>query len=215
MNPLSIPASARRLGFGALILLVAVLTVGCVRLAKEYPVKRQHVLDVQRAADAAAPMGENLAVRTFSISSICEGKQFVVRRGEADIESDYYNEFAVAPALLVTEQARRWFEDAGLFDQVSGSSSLLDATHALEGHISALQGDWREEPRAILELQLTLIDVRTEPPRVLVHRRYDLAVPLQEKSADGLTRAWNSALSEALSRFEQDAIAAAQSVPNP
>ena len=146
-----------------LVLAVAAVVVasGCAVPAREYAAKRHYVLEAARAgrtqAAAAAPV---VKVRRFAVSDRFAGTGFVYRTGDVTVESDFYNEFFVPPASLVTEAAQTWLAASGIFSHVGSGGSGPDAAYTLEGEVGTLLGDFSDaaQPKAVLALSLVLIN---------------------------------------------------------
>jgi cholesterol transport system auxiliary component len=190
----------------ALALLAAVAAAGCsLGPDTDYPEKRHYAFDADREADRAGPLaGSVLKVRGFTISRRYEGPEIVHREGEVDWVSDFYNAFFAPPAGLVTERARSWMKEAGAFARVVPTSSYVDATHVLEGHVAALYGDYRDEMRAVMEIQFLLLDDRPDSAGLVLSKAYRKEIPVADRSAPALVKGWNRALAEILAALEQD-----------
>lgn len=186
--------------------MLAILTLaGCVDLAKPYPERKAWVLSAVRdGAPGAAAAGTVLKVRRFKVSPRCDGVEFVLRRGELQFESDFYNVFFESPASMVTEEAKAWLAASKRFGHVVDFSSHVEATHVLEGNVVALHGDLRGAPKAVFEAQFFLIDDRVAPPVIVFSRTYAKAVEAPEGSPESLAKGWNAALAQVLVAFEAD-----------
>ena len=186
-------------------LLAAGALGGCVSgLSKPAPEKRHYVLNAARPGRAPTPAnGLVLLMRRFTIDPAYQDRGIVTRTDGVTASSDFYNEFFVDPAQLVSGQVMAWLQAAGLFSEVVGPTSALAATHVLEGHVVKLYGDLSGAPAAVLELQLLLMDVRAGGNRVLLHPDYDKREPAAGKDPAALVQAWNKALADSLTAFEQ------------
>jgi cholesterol transport system auxiliary component len=126
----------------------------------------------------------------------------VYRTSDAGYEADFYRAFFTPPASQVTEIARRWTSAAGLFGHVVEAASVAPETHVLEGNLAALYADLRGEvPKAVVELQLTLLSASGE---IRLHRAHKREVAAASTSADALIAAWNQGLAEILAEAEKD-----------
>ena len=67
-----------------------------------------------------------LEVDRFTIEAAFATKTLVYRTGELQYQADFYNEFLVVPAVMITEQTRDWLSHTGLFLRVSGPSAAHD-----------------------------------------------------------------------------------------
>lgn len=180
---------------------------GCSAPVKEYPEKRQYVLEVSRPGRAAAPLGAGVAkVRQFRISSRFEGTGLVYRTGDVSYEADFYNEFLTSPASLITEEARDWLGSSGVFAQVVDAGSGADARYILEGNITGLYGDFSDakKPRAVMAISIVLLDQDSAEVSIASFKKYRAEAALESNAAAELVKGWNKCLAEILSAAEKD-----------
>ena len=132
------------------IVVMLLALVGCRPAAYD---GRFYVLEAKRAQESS-PMRSEVAleVRRFGVDAVFAEKPLVYRTGPLSYEPDYYNEFLVSPAVMVTDRTRNWLADSGLVTQVLVPGSRIEPTHTLEGHITEMYGDLRDpaEPAAVL-----------------------------------------------------------------
>jgi len=181
--------------------------VGCVNLEKGYPEKRYFILDTSRDTEISSPdTGAVLTVCRFRVSPQYEGKGLVYRLEELSYESDFYNEFFVSPASLITEETRKRLAGSGLFKHVVDLASHLDPTYVLEGAVTALYGDYRVNtaPKAVLEMQFFLLNETSTSPKIIYQSQYYKEEPLKGNTPDALVKSWNKALDQILTEFETD-----------
>ena len=193
----------------AALLVALCATAGCVSvdLSKSYPERRYYLIHADRERPPApVRFGGNVAVYRCSVSPAFEGKELVYRLSDAAYASDFYNQFFLMPAYVITQEVREWLEESQVFANVVTPRSQLESDYFVEPNLVALYGDYRdkEAPKAVLELQLFLVDPTQRPPEVLVKRDFRDARPLAEESPAALVEAWSAALREALEQFEQD-----------
>ncbi len=189
------------------LLVSSALSSGCVSLAKSFPEKHFYSLDVVRQGEQVGPAsGTVLKVQRFRISPRFEGKEMVYRTSDTRYESDFYNEWFISPNAMVTQQAQNWLANAGLFQAVVDSSSSLDATHVLEGSVTALYGDYRqkEAPKAVLDFQVVLINEGASHTEIVFRREYRQVVDMANMSPDTLASGWNEGLRQILAALEKD-----------
>jgi uncharacterized lipoprotein YmbA len=94
--------------FRHFLLALLTLCAACVGIEKSYPDKRYFVLEVSANPSPANPTAnETLEVSNIRVSPRYADKSFVYRTSEAGYESDFYNQFLVAPASLITEEVRK------------------------------------------------------------------------------------------------------------
>ena len=198
--------------FSCLVLVTGVLA-GCFSFEKSYPEKRYFTLSTSRASpELTATLDGVLAIRPLRISPSYAGSEFVYRTGDVTLESDFYNEFFIPPNRLITEEVRRWFEAAGLFETIVDSASPVEPTYVLEGAIQAIYGEYRASapPRAALELQFFFLANKEEEVEILLQKNISKKVDVADDTAAALVRGWNQALGEILTELEEalrDAVA--------
>ncbi|MDR4505777.1 MAG: ABC-type transport auxiliary lipoprotein family protein [Candidatus Scalindua sp.] len=183
------------------------LLTGCLSLEKSYLEKHYFVLDASRDGEAVSSgTGVVLSVRRFQISPQFEGKSLIYRLSDSSYETDFYNEFFVSPASLLTEEVRQWLRDSGLFQNIVDPSSYLDPSHVLEGSVTALYGDYREStvPKAVLEIHFFLLRQVSERYELIFQKQYHREEPLKGNTPDDLVRGWNNAFENILAKFETD-----------
>ena len=180
---------------------------GCVSLAKSFPDKHYYALDVTRQGEPGVPVsGAVLDVRGLFVSPRFEGKELVYRTGDTRYESDFYNAWFVSPSAMLTQQVQNWLRNARLFEHVVATPSYLDATHILEGTVTALYGDYRQQEghKAVVGMHIVLIEDNSTRRAIVFQRDYHQVVELTETSPDGLTRGWNQALQQIFMALEED-----------
>lgn len=185
------------------LLLLAVFCSGCVTLERSYPEKRFFVIELQPAKGAAVTNGQVLSMPTLHISPRFADRDFVYRTSQTEFESDFYNQFLIAPAVMITEEARRALAASSGFKFVVGPASPLTPNYILEGSINALYGDFRNPgaPAAVLEIEFFLHNENPANPGIAMHKRYMQVVALKERSPEALVRGWSEALQAIVAMF--------------
>ncbi len=186
------------------------LLAGCVTLQRSYPEKHFFVLESGGVKPVEAPHPGVLQLKAVHISPRYEGKNFVYRLTETSYESDFYDEFLVAPATLIAEELVKGLQRARMFEHVIDSSSSLPPTHSLEATVNALYGDFRNTgaPKAVLEMEFFVTREAEGKPDILMQKRYAKAVTLEGRSADALVKGWDQALDEIVADLVADLKAA-------
>ena len=191
----------------ALVAVIAFLAAPGCSLKQAAPVKSTYLIEAVRSVQAKSSKDSGtLRVRALQVSEPFDGRGFIYRTGESSFEADFYHEFLVPPAALLTVQVRRWLEASGKFGAVVDSASKADASRSLEGNVTALYGDYREPsaPKAVLEIQFLLLNNRESAPQIGFHTAYRRSVPLDGRGSEALTRAWSGALTQVLTTLEAD-----------
>lgn len=203
MNPAVTPPGSRRHFLAGLGL--GLLGVSGCRLGRSSTPQRTFVLRAPDAGPApgrgpgegAAPAGGVLLVRPFRVNPVFDSRAFVIRRGESEYTADPYNAFLGAPGPLVTEAVAAWVRGLGVFGTVTTGGSQLVASHALEGEVTELYGDYRDpaRPQAVLGLQLRLLHPLAGPGAGLRwQREARREAPMAQAAAEELVAGWNQAL---------------------
>ena len=186
-------------------LVMVLLYSGCAQ--RKSIVKDTFLLDVQRSGESIQVMPETvLAVQPFSIAPAFGGKGLVYRTGENRYESDFYNEYFVSPAAMMTDQTRNWLADSGVFAQVLLPTSSVKPTQILEGHIKQIAADLRDKanPQAILEISFFLIEQQKRERTIQFQKTYSVTQPLESRTASACIAALNQCLTEILENLEKD-----------
>ena len=191
-----------------------ILAPGC-SLKKAYPAKSTFTLEAIRGETAArASSAVVLRVRPFTAVAPFDERVFRSRIDDVRFESDFYNEFVSTPRTLIGDQTRLWLQSAGLFGAVLEPASKAEATHILEGSVTALYADLRDAaaPKAVVELRLLLLKDSSASPEIVLDKTYRQAVPMENRQPAKLAVGWSKGLAQILTALEQD-LAAKLSAP--
>ena len=187
------------------IFIVSLLMLtGCGRMSYS---KRTYILDAARQQEPGqAESHATLDVRRFTIDSVFANKGFVYRRSEHQYESDFYNQFLISPAVIVSETTRHWLCRSGICERVLVPGSRLESTHTLEANITALYADVRDKssPSAVMELRAFLIANDHTDESVLLGETYRASCPLKSNTPDDFVEALDKCLAEILTSLEKD-----------
>lgn len=196
---------ARGARLAAGVLLCATALAGCFNfdVGRRYPERRAYQLNVARdGSPHEAPRFPAVEIRRFRVSPAYAGRGFVYRTRDGSFESDFYNEFFVAPGAMIQQQTAAWLTASGLFEAVVESGSRAPIGLQVEGNVVAIYGDYSGPgaPEAVLELQFLL----SGPEGRTAQRNYSERVRAQGDDANGLVAAWNDALKRVFTNLEQD-----------
>ena len=191
-------------GVGAILALC--LLAGCLKIQREYPEKNQFVLEVTRPPGERAAASNNiLQVNEFQLAQPYQGKGFKYRKGDLNLESDFYNEFFAPPGQMIAEGVRKWLDGSGLFKLVVSRPGQILPTHFLEGTVESIYGDYRSNPtKAVLEIEFVLTREDKGTAQIVFKKRYSEAQPAGDQSAKDLVQAWNEGLQKIVQQFESD-----------
>jgi cholesterol transport system auxiliary component len=193
--------------FRHVLLALLALCAACVGIERSYPDKRYYVLEVPAKTNPSNPTAsETLEVSNIRVSPRYADRSFVYRTSESGYESDFYNQFLVAPASLITEEVRKGLIETQSFKHVISSTSQSQPSYVLEGTVNALYGDFRnaDSPRAVLEMEFFLSSDTPAKPGILLQKRYTKSIPLNGRSPEALVKGWNQALEEILTSLAAD-----------
>jgi len=198
---------------GTCLAVIMMCPTGCLDLKKSYPEKRSFVLDVGAPPQETPANGAIvLKINKLHVSPLFAGRAMVYRVADLQYESDFYDEWFVAPGTLVTQQVHQWLSRSAGFETVVVGTNHVEPTHLLEGTVTEFYGDFRAAPRAVLGLELHLLDAIHE--RQFFRRTYHQDVPLSDQSSDALARGLTEALRAVLVDVAKD-IAAVELVRTP
>ena len=187
--------SGLRIAVGACLVVTMTSLAGCLDLKKSYPEKRSFVLDVgePQQQETAANGAIVLKINKFRVSPLFAGRAMVYRVADLQYESDFYDEWFVAPGTLVTQQVHHWLANSPGIQLVVMGTNHVEPTHLLEGTVTEFYGDFRADPRAVLGLELLVIDA-SHGRESFFRRTYHQDVQLSARSSDALARGLTEAL---------------------
>ncbi len=187
------------------ILAVSALAMG--GCAQSTAPKEYFMLDVAREAQPVAARSDaTVEVRRFSINTAYASRNLVYRLGEVQYEPDFYRQFMISPAIMITEVTRHWLADAGLFKQVLPPGSPAVPTYTLQGLVTALYGDFTDKaaPTAALRIRFFLVRHVDDDDTVVFAQSYRTAGPLPDRTGPALIQAFSKDMAEILTALEAD-----------
>lgn len=189
--------------FAALLLLPL---VACAGGAKPAPYVGQFLLEYPAPLfPELPPLAAVLKVERFSAVQIYNTTAMVYRNQPYGGDNYAYRRWRVPPGDMATDFFLRDLRRSGLFRAVFGWRDLEEAPFLLQGGVEEWVevGD-REDRRAVLALQVVLLDAREKDlsRRVLLQRHCRLEEPIAEATAQGFA----AAMSRAMARFSREAI---------
>ncbi|MHC4123202.1 MAG: ABC-type transport auxiliary lipoprotein family protein [Planctomycetota bacterium] len=186
------------------LMIVSMVLSGCGPKRIAYN-QRNFVLETSRNSPRQKTSKEVIIdVKNFSIGTTFNTKSFVYRKGQSEYETDFYNQFLIKPDDMITEKTRGWLSESGLFKLVLEPGSYTEATHVLEGNITALYGDFSEEssPKATAKIRFFL--VKLSDKSVVFTNTYEAVSELKDRTAESLIEAFGVCLTNILSDLEKD-----------
>jgi len=190
--------------YSSLLVISSLILLGCDQQSYN---KRYYILDATRKADSLDPRGESiLSVQRFTIDSAFESKGLVYRKSEFEYESDFYNEFLISPAQMITEKTRNWLSSSDIFERVLDVGSYIRPTHILRANIISLYLDFRDssKPSAIIEIRFFLIVKKPSEDSIVFAKTYHAASQPESNTAHELVEALDYCLKNVLTDLEND-----------
>lgn len=195
----------RSIAIVSILLLLSVLSVGCMKLERPQLDRKYYVIGVSRDSQPRERGSETLVVRRVQVSPRYQDRELVYRTGETTYEADYYNSFFIPPAEMITDDLRRWLGESGMFENVIAPQSLASGGLILEGIVNSLYGDFSKgDPEAVVEMQFLLVDNRDADTPIIYSRSFSKRVSLDGRSSDALVKAMNKGIAEIFKTLEKD-----------
>ncbi len=186
--------------------LMAVIS-SCSGIRNEYLEKSLFRLAAspKMAEPQAQKTGEGLLVKRFSISPAFEGSPFMYRDNHNRFGSDYYHNYVVPPARMITDVVMENLYASKLFSPVS-PNSMDEIQYQLWGKIIELYGDIRDKNqlKAVVTIRLILDKNKEGQFAPIIHNTYTASVPLTEPSPEAYIVGQNKGLTQIMDVFFQD-----------
>jgi cholesterol transport system auxiliary component len=193
-----------------IILMSLALLSGCGSLARPYPDKTLHAIhvgDPPAIASAQPPPGKMvLRVDHVALADPFDATTFVYQVGDSTFKSDYYNGFVAPPGRLLTGEVSAFLAKSGLFATVISGGSSADYQLSLESNVTSMYGDYRDgqKPSAVVSARFFIIDQTKGRFAVVFDKSYSQITPIEEKSVDGLVKAYNAGWTNLLTQLAGD-----------
>jgi cholesterol transport system auxiliary component len=190
----------------ACLSLAIIGAVGCFPSRKPV-VKGTFLVQARRSGSPVdSDSQESLIIQPFSIAPAFQKNSVVSRTGENEYESDFYNEYFVSPAQMITDQTRNWLADSGLFAQVLSQFSSVQPTYLLEGHIRKMYMDVKEpdQPKAVLEITYFLVKQLKKDDTVQFSKTYSAETSMMDPTVQDYVDSQSAGLREILQTLETD-----------
>lgn len=182
------------------------LMAGCA-LFRPAPVQDMYEVRAPLPSAGRKADGPVLMVRFVNVAPAFADSAWVYRVGENRFESDYYRLFLSSPSEWITREMKAWLRGCGLFSEVTGLGSDLQATHLLEVEVSELYGDFREgvTPAAVMAIHYRLLSQnRNGHGRLLTQGSARMSVPLEKRTPEALVTAWGKAFDGCMQKMQRD-----------
>jgi cholesterol transport system auxiliary component len=193
---------------GSLFLLTLLLmSAGCVDLSRPALAKHYYLLETSpNPSDAPPAHASAIRVTGVEIAAPFSERSMVYRLDQERYESDFYNEYFVAPRAMITSKLVEWLSVRRVFATTLPPSSTLDAPYAIEGQVTALYGDLRDKakPAAVFGMQVFVTDALNPDKRIVLERACAQRVPVPDRSADAISKGLSQALQQCFAEIEAD-----------
>jgi ABC-type uncharacterized transport system auxiliary subunit len=172
------------------------------------PVERANYLLVASRDSPAPPATKAVAIRVRPLRAdpLYERKEFLYRVDGERVLSDFYNEFAERPDVMITSAVIGWLKSAKLFEAVVEAGVPADAPYTLDGSIKALYGDLqdRRKPAAVMAIQFYLVRQGNARLEVVLDRMFQERVEVEANTPQALAQGYNAALARILAALERE-----------
>ena len=170
--------------------------------------KNHYLLEAKRDSSTTNSSNQNIIeIRPFTIDSAFSLKTLTYRIAQNKYESDYYNQFLISPAAMITETTKNWLWASGIAQKIQSPGSYNEPTHIIEGNIVSLYGDYRDKssPKAVMEIRFFLLRPKSfAEPEIVFGKLYQSRLAIESKSPIGLINALNQCLMDILKNLEMD-----------
>jgi cholesterol transport system auxiliary component len=210
-TPTFLPRRSCRRAFAAIAFVAAAVVLASWSLSRPAPVKRTFLLEPAMPAVAAAPKPTSVRVGIVNVAAAFRGKTFVYRESELKYDADYYDEFFVAPAIMLSEATAKALGAANVFRRVVPFGAAADdGDYVLDGFVSELYGDARNPaaPVAVVTVAFYLSPTNVAGPGVVWSREYRQRVAVSGSRPEAMAKGWNTAVSTVLAELARDLAAA-------
>ena len=205
------PRKFHRQALAAIAFVAAAAALASCTLTRPAPVKRMFLLEPTMPAVAAAARPISVRVGVVNVAAPFRGRTFVYREGELRYDADYYDEFFVAPAVMLSEATSKALAGANVFRRVVPFGAAADdGDFVLDGFVSEFYADARipAAPVAVVTVAFYLSPTNVAGPGVVWTREYRQRTAAAGTSPEAMARAWNAATSAVLVDLVRDLAAA-------
>ncbi len=191
--------------------LLLALGAGCSAITRPPVVRQTFLLDPPAPPAVAHSQPGALHVGIVNVAAPFRGKTFVYRVSDLRFDSDYYFEFFVPPATMLTEQTARALDRAKAFTRIAEPGAATEADWELNGFASALYADTREATKPAAELHITyyLTPTAGSQQTPVWSHEYRQHVPMRDATPAAYAEALNKAFGAIVADLAHD-LASAQ-----
>jgi cholesterol transport system auxiliary component len=193
-------------GKSSLTLLFIAALAACTAITRPAPVRQTFLIDPPLPQPLSQSQPGALRVGNVNVAAPFRGKAFVYRLDNLRFETDFYVEFLVPPAVMLTDQTARALERAKPFARIVGRSTTADAEWVLDGFASALYADTRDAGKPAAEIAITyyLSPAGGFEQTPLWTHEYRRHAAMRDASAVAYAEALNAAFGEIVAELARD-----------
>lgn len=192
------------------LIFLCLYLMGCTNIRNKFQEKTVYRVQAQScmAASKTPETGEGLLVKRFSISPEFETNSFVYRLSPTRFTTDFYNNFVVSPARMITEVIQEDLWASPFFSPVP-AQTMADIHFQLWGKVMAFHGDIQDtkQPKAIVTIRLILEKNTGDGFTPVIQKTYGAQILLDAPDpgllADGLGKGINEILDAFYSDIEK------------
>jgi hypothetical protein len=157
------------------------------------------------AASNTPETGEALLVKRFSISPEFETNSFVYRLSPTRFSTDFYNNFLISPARMITEVIQEDLWASPFFSPIP-AQTMADIHFQLWGKVMAFHGDIQDtkQPKAIVTIRLILEKNTVDGFTPVIHKTYGAQILLDAPDPGLLADGLGKGINEILDAFYSD-----------
>jgi uncharacterized lipoprotein YmbA len=182
------------------------IMAGCTGLKNNFEEKSFYRIQAgSQMAVQKVPGGKTLMVKRFSIAPEFETNAFVYQLTPTQFATDYYNNFIVSPARMITDAVKEDLWASPLFSPIT-SQTMEDVRFQLRGKIIAFLGDIQDtkRPKAIVTIRLILEKNIGKSFSPVINKTYTAKINLPAPDPKLLTQGLGTGLSQILDAFYKD-----------
>ncbi|PWT70211.1 MAG: hypothetical protein C5B46_09870 [Proteobacteria bacterium] len=195
-----------RLG-GSLVLWM-LCCMGCsVDVSRPAVVKHYYLLEITPQPSETPPQfSVPIKINGFEVAPPFADRSLVYRVADQRYESDFYNEFFVAPRAMVTARVTDYLAARRIFSAALPPSSTVDAPYAIEGLVPSLYVDMRDQnqAKAVFSIQVFVTRTGTSERRIILDRAYSHEFAVAERGPEQLVAGLSHAFELCLADLERD-----------
>jgi len=186
-------------------LALAPLVPGC-SFTRPPPAKHRFLLEPPMPAAGARTQPYAVRIGPIGVAAPYRDRAIVFRTTDLKYESDFYNEFFVAPAAMIAEATGRALVAARAFARVIPAGVAGDeGDFVLEGFVEALYADGRVASKAEAEVSIGYFLTRAAfPGGVAWSGSYRERTPIAGTQPDAVADAMNASLGRILAALARD-----------